>query len=337
MAKVVPLDIKIDVFLRFPKKNSLWPETRLLPFRWATLYMSSSLIALSDGMQAGWSSPIIPRLLLPSSPIKIDEDYIVWIENTYMIGGLFGLGITIYLLDKIGRKKTILVAAVQSFLAWVVIGVARTPWMLLLGRLIAGISGDINYITTPVYISEISHKSVRGSLGSTVYIMMHVGILLVYCIGPYISILNTSIVGAVINVVQFLTFLGMPESPYYLLMKEREEEARKSLVILRASKNVEEEFKSISESVNEENRNPTRLLDLFSVKTNRKGLMITIVLNAVQDFSGMTVLVMNLQTILDDMSSTISPTFIPIIFMVFVVISSITGAFLMDSLEDKNF
>ncbi|KAK5643890.1 hypothetical protein RI129_007735 [Pyrocoelia pectoralis] len=43
MAKVVPLDIKIDVFLRFQKKF-VYPETRLLLFRCPTLYNNLTFI-----------------------------------------------------------------------------------------------------------------------------------------------------------------------------------------------------------------------------------------------------------------------------------------------------
>lgn len=70
-------------------------------------------------MQFGWSAPFLPILLADDSPIKITESDIDWLESVYMIGGLAGLPITIYMVDKIGRQKTVLFASSSSFTAWV--------------------------------------------------------------------------------------------------------------------------------------------------------------------------------------------------------------------------
>jgi MFS family permease len=67
--------------------------------------ITGTVSAISDGMQYGWSAPLIPVLQSPDSPVKITESDAVWLESIYMIGGMAGLPITIYFVDRIGRQK----------------------------------------------------------------------------------------------------------------------------------------------------------------------------------------------------------------------------------------
>lgn len=80
-----------------------------------------SMNALSDGMHFGWSAPTIPKLL-KGEEIKITQSDVIWLEELYMLFGLFGLPITIYLADKIGSQKSILVASITSLVGWSLIG-----------------------------------------------------------------------------------------------------------------------------------------------------------------------------------------------------------------------
>lgn len=73
-------------------------------------------------MHFGWSAPTIPRLLKGKEVIKIQQPDVVWLEVLYMVFGLVGLPITIYLADKIGRQKSVLVASATSLIGWSLIG-----------------------------------------------------------------------------------------------------------------------------------------------------------------------------------------------------------------------
>ncbi|KAK5645219.1 hypothetical protein RI129_006519 [Pyrocoelia pectoralis] len=288
-----------------------------------------SINAISDGMQIGWPSPIIPRLLSPSSPINVEEKDVIWLEISYMLGELVALIPLCYLSHKIGRKKTILVASAAGFLGWILMIFASTVTGLIIARFVGGLGGVINYVITPVYIAEISHKNVRGRLGSIIFVMNPVGTLLVYSIGPYIPITNTNIAGAIIVLIPLLIFAIMPESPYDLLIKKRDEEARSCLKILRAMDNVDEELNDILAVVR---RVDVRFSLLNDIKRNRKAFLITMVLSTVYTFSGFSVLVMNMEAILSSITSTIPPATIAILFSVFAVVSCLVDALFMDLL-----
>ncbi|KAF5308537.1 hypothetical protein FQR65_LT06202 [Abscondita terminalis] len=296
---------------------------------------TGSLTALSDGMQYGWSSPALSVLSSLSSPIKFEEWHMVWLENVYMLGGLIGLPLTIYLLDKFGRKNCMLIAAVENLIAWILMGTATSIELLLFGRFLAGLGADVNFIATPTYIAEISDKQIRGRLGSIIYIMMLTGILLIYSVGPFVSIAASSTIGACIIIVQLLTFSFMPRSPYYLLLKNRVEDAKKSLRLLRFPDNVDDELKEIAEIVRKENEERGRPIDLLKVKSYRKAFFIMTVLNFGQHFSGISVMLMNFHLILEDAASLISSSTVAIVFSIVMLISCITSAVLIDKAGRK--
>lgn len=74
-----------------------------------------------------------------------------------------------------------------------------------------------------------------------------------------------------------VTFAFMPESPYFLLMKNREADAAKSLAWLYGEGSVEgikDELKQVKESVEEDMRTRGTWWDLFMTPSDRKALLI---------------------------------------------------------------
>lgn len=78
-----------------------------------------------------------------------------------------------------------------------------------------------------------SQMDLRGMLGSLMQFFLCIGFLLSYVVGPYTSYLTLILCSAGIPILCILVFSWMPESPYYLLSKDRKEEALNSLQWLR--------------------------------------------------------------------------------------------------------
>ncbi|KAF5308004.1 hypothetical protein FQR65_LT06572 [Abscondita terminalis] len=294
-----------------------------------------TLIALSDGMQYGWTSPISMILLSPTSPVPLTEIDIIILEVLYMLGGAVGIPLTLYLLNTIGRKYTMLVAAGEGLIGWIVLATVPSREVLFVIRILMGIAADVNFVTTPIYIAEISQKHLRGRLGSIIHIMMVTGILLIYLIGPFVSITASSTVGACVVTIQLLTFSMMPESPYYYLIKNRKDEARKSLQIFRSKNDVEFELNEIEESIKKENAERRNVLDLFRVNSNLKGVIIMTVLNLAQHFGAITVMFMNMHTILEDASALLTTNQAAILFSLLLLVSCVISGLMMDKFGRK--
>lgn len=287
-------------------------------------------------MQYGWTAPVLPILESDDAPVKIADSDEVWLETIYMLGGLAGLPITIYLVDKIGRKRSILVASTTSLIAWVLIGVANHVAYYYVARFMTGVAGDMAFVATPMYIAEVAEQKVRGFLAGLIYIMMLTGLLVVYSVVPFVKIWQSSIVGASFLVFQLLTFTFLPESPYYYLIKQKKEKAEASLKHFRSNCNIERELRSIALAVERQEQERGKPQDLIMVDSNRKGLIIMSVLNAAQHFSSISVILMNLHSILNEAGSIyIESTYAAIIFAVVMLVAAVIAVAVVDKAGRK--
>lgn len=296
---------------------------------------TGTISAVSDGMQYGWTAPVIPILESPDSPVAITETDVVWLENIYMLGGFAGLPVTIFSVDKFGRKYSILIAAVQNVVAWFLIAFGTSVEYLYVARFLSGMAGDVAFVSAPMYIGEIADRKIRGILGSCIYMMMLFGIVVVYSVAPFVPIPVSSAVGCSFLIIQLMSFPFMPESPYYLLLKNKKDQARRSLQRLRAVMDVEKELEEISMAIERQESQRGRPIDLLLVKSNRKAILIMTVLNCAQHFSSISVILMNIHSILGDAASMISPNSASIIFAALMLIASCVSAGLIDKAGRK--
>lgn len=235
--------------------------------------------------------------------MEVSELQAEWLESILMIGACCGLPVTIYLVDKIGRKKSLLASATTTLIAWIVMAtVTKVEWIFV-ARFCSGMAGDMAFVAAPMYIAEIADQKVRGFLSSMIYVMMLTGILLVYCIAPFVPIWVPCVTGIVVNSISLIVFPFQPDSPYYLLYKNRPDEAKEALKRLRSKDDVETEFKSIGAAIERQKTEKGRFWDLFLIKSNRKALITVFVLNSSQHMSSISVMLMNLHSILTEAGS----------------------------------
>ncbi|XP_017826160.4 solute carrier family 2, facilitated glucose transporter member 9 isoform X1 [Callithrix jacchus] len=135
---------------------------------------------------------------------------------------------------QVGRKRTLLANngfAISAALLMACSLQAGAFEMLIVGRFIMGINGGIALSVLPMYLSEISPKQIRGSLGQVTAIFICIGVFTGQLLGlpellgkestwPYLF--GVIVVPAV---VQLLSLPFLPDSPCYLLL-EKHNEAR---------------------------------------------------------------------------------------------------------------
>lgn len=254
-------------------------------------------------MQYGWTAPTVPILLSEGSPIEVSELQAEWLESILMIGACCGLPITIYLVDRFGRKSSLISSAITTLVAWIIMAVAPTVEWIFFARFMAGMAGDMAFVAAPMYIAEIADQKIRGFLSSLIYVMMLTGILLLYCVAPFVPIWVPCLIGIAVNSLSLTIFPFQPESPYYLLYRNQTEEARVALKRLRKKDDIETEFKSISAAIERQKKEKGRFWDLFLIPSNRKALTIMVMLNSSQHMSSISVMLMNLHSILYEAGS----------------------------------
>ncbi|XP_060528135.1 facilitated trehalose transporter Tret1-like isoform X2 [Cylas formicarius] len=297
------------------------------------LYTSvGTLSCVSDGMQYGWTAPVIPKLLSVDSPIVVTKDQAEWLETILMLGACCGLPLTMFLVDKIGRKGSLLASASTTLVAWIIIALAPSVEYIYFARFIAGMAGDTAFVAAPMYIAEMADQKIRGFLSSIIYLMMLTGVLLIYCVAPFVPIYVPCIIGVCLNTITLVSFPFMPDSPYYLLYKNRPEEAKKSLERLRPCGDVDAEIKDIAAAVERQKEEKGRPQDLVLVKSNRRALIIMVWLNGSQHMSSISVMLMNMHSILEEAGAVhISSSTAAIIFSAIMFCAAMSASLAIDN------
>lgn len=195
---------------------------------------------------------------------EVQEEVLVGILSVVSIFGSLAGGRTS---DFIGRKWTMALAALVFQTGAVVMTLAPSFEVLMIGRLLAGVGIGFGVMIAPVYIAEISPTIARGSLTSFPEIFINLGILLGYVSNYAFSGLPAHINWRIMLAVGILPsiFIGfalfiIPESPRWLVMQNRVDEARS--VLLKTNENqseVEERLNEILEAAG--NSNPDKYED----------------------------------------------------------------------------
>ncbi|KAF5279495.1 hypothetical protein FQA39_LY05605 [Lamprigera yunnana] len=292
--------------------------------------ISGMMIGLSVGLNYSWTSPYVPFLLSENSTIPINNEQSLWVATIYLIGGVCGSTISGLALDVIGRRTILMISLAPFFIGWMLIVFATNLAGLLVARSLVGFADGITYGSTQVYLSEILDKDVRGVVCSFITISFLIGILLINVIGTYMTMQDSAIVGIAIVIIALLSLVWTPESPHYLLLKDRKEDARRSLIILRRVHDVDDELQLIDETVQSERSG--NFLDLFRSKVQRNSLLIVLGLRATQMFSGVLVFIIYIQMLFESSTETISPLVSTVILYSIQIIVSLVSSNIVDKI-----
>ncbi|KAG5895874.1 hypothetical protein JTB14_012257 [Gonioctena quinquepunctata] len=293
--------------------------------------ISGTLFAISDGMTYGWTAPYIPYLISDQSHVKITLFEAEFLETALLVGSFCGLPLTIYLVDKIGRRNSLLLASCVVLLAWIAIAVGNRIEYIFVARFFCGMSGNMAFVAAPMFIAEIADQKIRGFLSGIIYIMMLLGCLIVYCVGPYLPFYVPSIVGGSVAIIELLTFSRVPESPLYLLYKNKPEQALESLKHYKPYTDINKEMDEMVAILEAQQKQKRKLSDLVTMASNRKAIIIMTVLNAGQHLCAYSVILMNLHSILQSAGSIYMDSSVAaILFAALMLIAATFASFRID-------
>ncbi|KZC14029.1 PREDICTED: monosaccharide-sensing protein 2-like [Dufourea novaeangliae] len=295
----------------------------------ATLSMATS------GSHIGWTSPTLPILKSPDSRVPLTSDDASWIASFALLGSIPGTIFAAFIVDWLGRKICLLIAGIPLTVSWILIIIAWNPYILYVSRFVSGFGIGVAYVVCPMYIGEIADKEIRGSLGSFIKLMVTFGELYAHAIGPFVSYECLAYSCAVIPIFFFLSFIWMPESPYYLLMKNRDDKAMKSLRLLKryaTEDQLDEDMEQIQKTVIRDLTDKGHFWDLFNTPGNRKAVLISFGLQVVLQFSGIAAIESYTQEILEEADTDLHAGTAVIILSVLQLIAGVGAAALVDQL-----
>ncbi|XP_010254895.1 PREDICTED: polyol transporter 5-like [Nelumbo nucifera] len=191
--------------------------------------MVSILLGYDIGVMSGAVIFIKDNLHITDTQVEI----LVGVFHLYSLIGSTAAGRTS---DWIGRRCTIIFAAVIFFVGALMMGLAPNYAFLMVGRFVAGIGVGYALMIAPVYTAEVAPTSCRGFLTSFPEVFINGGILLGYVSNYAFAGLPNHLnwrlmlgIGAIPSVLLGFGVMGMPESPRWLVMQGRLGEARRVL------------------------------------------------------------------------------------------------------------
>jgi SP family facilitated glucose transporter-like MFS transporter 8 len=168
-----------------------------------------------------WTSPALPLLQKHDSVPYVTDEEGSWVGSLLNFGAFLGALPAGLVADRIGRRLTLSILAVPLSAAWLILGFGSSVAELFAGRFIAGVAIGAVSVTVPMYIAELAESSIRGALGTLFQVQMTLGILFSYLVGMVGDHRALSFIACALPVVFFITFSWMPESPVFLLSKNR--------------------------------------------------------------------------------------------------------------------
>ncbi|KAM8974803.1 proton myo-inositol cotransporter [Pelodytes ibericus] len=159
-----------------------------------------------------------------------------------------------------GRRPCILLASLLFTIGAAVLAGAPDKETLLGGRVVVGLGIGIASMTVPVYIAEAAPPHLRGRLVTINTLFITGGQFFAAVVDGAFSYLPRDgwryMLGlsAVPAVLQFLGFLFLPESPRWLIQKGQTQKARRVLSQIRGNQTIDEEYDSIKNNIDEEEK-----------------------------------------------------------------------------------
>ncbi|CAI4211669.1 unnamed protein product [Parascedosporium putredinis] len=226
-----------------------------VPTFWGTsgrrLQMMVTAVATTDFLLFGYDQGVMSGIITAEAfthdfPEVVSEGsaYEGFVTSIYAVGCLFGALFILGFGDHLGRRMSIYLGAVVMIIG-VIIQIACVPVsggttaQFIIGRCITGVGNGINTSTIPTYQAECSRSHNRGKLICIEGGNVAIGTLIAYWIdygsiyGPHAFTWRFPIAfQCVFAIIVLILNTRLPESPRWLLTKDRHEEASKVLAAL---------------------------------------------------------------------------------------------------------
>lgn len=234
-----------------------------------------------------------------------------WANSCALVGCFAGSLIAGALGNRYGRKPMLLISAVLFAVSSILTGWASSFSTFIVWRIVGGVAIGLSSNISPLYIAEVSPASHRGRLVSLNQFAVVVGILLAQIVNWRIAapvpehasievLLRTWNVQfgwrwmftavAVPAVIFLAASFAIPESPRWLLLRGRTEQALRILRKLGGSEEyASAEFSTISVALRDEETQTVSWLGLLQPGV-RTVLLVGVVLAVLQQWSGINIL-----------------------------------------------
>jgi SP family arabinose:H+ symporter-like MFS transporter len=266
-----------------------------------------SVVAALGGLLFGYDTAVIAGVIgylqkkFDLSPVMTG-----WAASSAIWGCVFGAMMAGYFSDKFGRKKVLIVTAILFMISSIGAMIPDNLTQFLIARFIGGLGIGAASMLSPLYISEVAPSKIRGTLVSLYQLAIVIGINLIYFVNLMIAswgdemwnvetgwryMLGSGVIPAFLFLVLLFT---VPESPRWLVKRNRDEEAADTLNKVNGPEEGANVLREIKSSLNDESGT---LSELFTARlrpassTVRRAMIIGVVLALFSQITGINAII----------------------------------------------
>ncbi|KAJ9594189.1 hypothetical protein L9F63_014349, partial [Diploptera punctata] len=229
---------------------------------------AKNILLLGYGMTLGFPTIAIPSLQRGSNSTDMREmdelslttEQISWFSSINLICVPLGCLVSGSLTQPLGRKKAMMLVNIPFIVAWIMFHYASNVAMLYSSLVLTGLGGGLLEAPVLTYVAEITQPHLRGMLSATSSMCVILGVFIQFLMGTLMNWRTVAALNVTFPVVAIIGLCFVPESPYWLVGKERIAEAEKSLCWLRGwvePPQVHQELSEIVSSFTTNNPNKT--------------------------------------------------------------------------------
>ncbi|KAL0090295.1 general substrate transporter [Phycomyces blakesleeanus] len=150
------------------------------------------------------------------------------------LGAIFGGFFAGLLSDKMGRKILVIISSVIFIAGALLLALAPSYGVLLLGRLVVGVAVGVASMIVPVYVSELAPKHIRGRLTTLNTLVITFGQVIAYVMNIAFASVDNGWrymfgIAGIPALFQFIIMPFLPESPRRLVITNKLEQAKSTL------------------------------------------------------------------------------------------------------------
>jgi sugar porter (SP) family MFS transporter len=237
-----------------------------------------------------------------------------WGTSSALIGCMVGALACVFLADKYGRKRLLIIAGFLFTLSAIGTALANTFFWFNFYRIVGGVAMGIALNLSPMYIAEIAPPEKRGMYVSMNQLLIMIGVLMAQLVNWRISLLDTELSVTATNetiaqswsglsgwrwmfgaetlpaFIFFLLMFFVPESVRWLVKNGQVERAEKILIKIGGWTYATDQIKEVSSTVSREDVDHVNFQELLSPGILRL-VGIGVFLSFLQQWSGLNVVI----------------------------------------------